>query len=93
MKGQSGRQKQNVLQTTVCLLHERTFSSFDVKITVNISRAASNKCFCVMYALCTTVNVVYRCNCYVPVCSVLQYATVSVLCIVQYYLYIVVLYH
>jgi len=34
-------QKQNVQRTTVCLLHERMFLSFDVIITVNISRAAS----------------------------------------------------
>jgi len=40
-KGQSDRQKQNLQRTTVCLLHERTFSSFDVVITVNISQAVS----------------------------------------------------
>jgi len=40
-KGQSDCQKQNVRRTTVCLLHEHTFLSFDVTITVNISRAAS----------------------------------------------------
>jgi len=38
-KGQSDRQKQNVQRTTVWLLHKQTFSSFDVIITVNISRA------------------------------------------------------
>jgi len=36
-KGQSDCQKQNVRRTTVCLLHERTFSSFDVIIIVDIS--------------------------------------------------------
>jgi len=41
-KGQSDRHKQNAQRTTVCLLHERTFSSFDVIITVNISRVASS---------------------------------------------------
>jgi len=41
-KGQSDRQKQNARRTTVCLLHERMFSSFDVIIIVDISRAASN---------------------------------------------------
>jgi len=40
-KGQSDRQKQSARQTTVCLLHEQTFSLFDVIITVNISRATS----------------------------------------------------
>jgi len=40
-KGQSDRQKQNAGRTTVCLLHKRMFSSFDVIITVNISRSAS----------------------------------------------------
>jgi len=40
-KGQSDRQKQNARRTTVCLLHKWTFSSFDVIITVNISRATS----------------------------------------------------
>jgi len=39
-KGQSDCQKQNAQQTTVCLLHERMFSSF-VIITVNISQAVS----------------------------------------------------
>jgi len=52
-----------------------------------------------MYVLRTTVNVVYRCNCYVPVCSVLPfafiplcvaYATVSVLCILQYFFVFIV---
>jgi len=33
--------KQNAPRTTVCLLQEQTFSSFDFIITVNISRAAS----------------------------------------------------
>jgi len=41
MKGQSNRQKQNTQQTTECLLHGWTFLSFDVIITVNISRTAS----------------------------------------------------
>jgi len=48
-----------------------------------------------MYVLCTAVNVVYRCNCCVlTFCNQLgsyhyvAYATVSVLCIVQYFLYI-----
>jgi len=36
-KGQNDHQKQNARQTTVCLLHERTFLSFDVIITVNTS--------------------------------------------------------
>jgi len=40
-KRQSDRQKQNARRTTVCLLHKRTFSSFDVIITVNISQSAS----------------------------------------------------
>jgi len=31
----------NARQITVCLLHEETFSSFDVIITVSISRATS----------------------------------------------------
>jgi len=38
-KGQSDCQKQNERRTTVCLLHERTFLSFDVIIIVDISRA------------------------------------------------------
>jgi len=33
--------KQNARQTTVCLLHEQTFSSFEIIITLNISRAVS----------------------------------------------------
>jgi len=40
-KGQSDRQKQNGRRTTVCLLHEWTFSSFDIIITVNSSQATS----------------------------------------------------
>jgi len=40
-KGQSDRQKQNTRQTIVCLLHKRTFSSFDIIIIVDIPRAAS----------------------------------------------------
>jgi len=35
-EGQSDCQKQNAQRTTVCLLHERTFSSFDI-ITQSIS--------------------------------------------------------
>jgi len=38
-KEQSNCQKQNEQRTTVCLLQERMFSSFDVIITVNISHA------------------------------------------------------
>jgi len=35
-KGQRDHQKQNARQTTVCLLQERKFSSFDVIITVKL---------------------------------------------------------
>jgi len=41
VRAKQSPKKQNVRRTTVCLLHERTFLSFDVIITVNISRTAS----------------------------------------------------
>ena len=37
-KEQSESQKQNAQRTTVCLLHERTFSYYDVITTVDIFR-------------------------------------------------------
>jgi len=40
-QGQSDRQKQNAQRTTVCHLHKQTFSSYDIIITVDISRATS----------------------------------------------------